>query len=513
MHLSDVSTGDPRDLIPASRQPVPDPLPASVAATDSSLFFDLFWHSPEALLLANPDGITLDLANPAYCRMHGYEPGELDGRPVASLYPPNSHADLRAHILRATQLGEHAWETWHQRKDGTAFPVWMKVRVVYDAQGQVRLRIASAQDISQRKRFEDEARQTENLLQAISENSTAGINVKDRDGRYLFSNPLSDSALGVPPGGALGKTDYDLFPTDYAEVFRTNDLAVLESGIARETEELVPSPDGDTANDRTFLCLKFPLYNASGTAYATGLIGTEITERKRMQEHLEDLTIRLRRAMQETHHRVKNNLQVIAALAEMQIDPDVPHLPLQAMHRIVQHIHTLAGLHDLLTLHAKFDENEGVVSAQELFKKLLPLLRSALEGRHIHTQMADIRFTSRMASAFAILVNELVSNAVKHGKGDIEIHLVTESVNAAKEVEKEVKQGETARANAVFTVSDDGPGFPTDFDPQRYANTGLELIDSVVRYDLHGTITYTNREPHGAEIRVIFPLLAPALEG
>ena len=289
----------------------------------------------------------------------------------------------------------------------------------------------------------------------------------------------------------------------------------------------MPSPDGDSSRDRTFLCLKFPLFDAKGATYATGLIATEITERKRMQQRLEDMTLRLRRAMQETHHRVKNNLQVVAALAEMQIEPETTRLPLSAMRRIVQHIHALASLHDLLTEHARLDEKESVVSAQELFRKLLPLLRSSLKGRQIRAEMADMLFTSRMASAFALLVNELVSNAVKHGTGDIELLLTIEPVqetddaialdNANSSFGKGEKgeKGENRqpRRLAIFCVNDNGPGFSPDFDPRRSTSTGMELIDSLVRYDLHGTISYENRIPQGASIRVAFPMIAPSLQG
>ena len=460
---------------------------------DSLAFFqDVFLHSPEPMAVALADHDCLDFVNLAYAQMHGCRPEELIGRPLACLYPARCHDEMRACFQRAQETGFHQWDTEHVRMDGSLFPVSIKVRVLRDAQGHVRFRIASAQDISHRRRLEDNVQHTQRLLQTIADNSPAAISVKDKAGRYLLSNPLSDTALGVAPGGTIGKTDHDLFPAQYADVFRANDLAVLNSGQPQETEELVPTPDGPP---RAFLCLKFPLFDGMGTPFATGLIATEITERREQQQRIEKLNTHLRRAMQETHHRVKNNLQVIASLAEIQIAPDSRDISVEAMWRIIHHIHSLAALHDLLTHNATLDEAAGVVPARELLKKMVMLLQSSLDKRRLRSRVADIRFSSRSAGPFALLVNELVSNAIKHGRGDIELTLTLDGPNVRLE------------------VGDDGQGFVFGFDPGLASHTGLELIDSVVRLDLHGKVHYTNRDLGGALVVVTFPLVPPPLEG
>lgn len=615
---------------------------AGLDFADSAFFYELFWHSPKALAVANPNTTAFGPVNPAYALMHGYQPGELEGQPLACLYPPECHERMQQAIACANQTGFYEWETLHLRKDGSVFPVSMKLRTMHGPEGQVRYRIASAQDITGRRRLENQAGQTQRLLQGIAANSSAAISVKDHNGCYLLSNPPSDAGLGVPSGGALGKTDHDIFPLHYADLFRANDLAVLRSSRPQETEECTPGPDGD----RTFLCFKFPLFDDAGAAYATGLIATEITERKRAQaelerssqqlqaiadtmpdalyvydivhertvyanrevgsllgynpveiqamsrqftrtllhpddyervvnndrefghlgdgqiftsefrmrhrdgayrwirsraapfgrgedgqvtqfiataqditEHreqrarIEALNIRLRRAMQETHHRVKNNLQVIASLAEMQIEAEedgAQSAGLQAMRRIVQHIHSLAALHELLTHNATLDESAGVISSRDLLKKLLPLLHPLDDTRVLRMRVDRILFSSRAAAPLAMLVNETVSNALKHGRGDITLTL---------------KRSENM---ACLEVRDQGPGFPADFDAVRAAHTGLELIDSLVRHDLHGQLAYTNAantnsgqrgdtpdaaHSAGSCVVVTFPVPGPTLEG
>jgi two-component system sensor histidine kinase TctE len=94
----------------------------------------------------------------------------------------------------------------------------------------------------------------------------------------------------------------------------------------------------------------------------------------------------------------------------------------------------------------------------------------------------------RDGASLALLVSETISNAVKHGQGDIEVRLIV--------------SGKTA----LLEICDDGPGFPPGFDWRRSASTGLGLIDSTGRHDLRGTISFENRAEGGARVAITFPL-------
>lgn len=211
-------------------------------------------------------------------------------------------------------------------------------------------------------------------------------------------------------------------------------------------------------------------------------------EREQSLQQLEDANLRLRRAMQETHHRVKNNLQVVSALVEMQEDPDFPPAALSALNRIGQHIRTLAAVHDVLTLQAKSDTEVTGFPVQGIIPRLLSLMSSTLEGREICCELDDLSLPSQHAASLALLINELVNNAIKHGRGTIEVRLKCRD----RQIHLE--------------VSDDGPGFPLHFDPRLAAHTGMELIESMGRWDLRGTVTYGNKPQGGALVQVDFPL-------
>ena len=206
---------------------------------------------------------------------------------------------------------------------------------------------------------------------------------------------------------------------------------------------------------------------------------------------IDALNQRLRRAMSETHHRVKNNLQVISALVDMQQMEDAEFVPMGELARLGQHVRSLAVIHDLLTHQAKTDDRVADLPMRDTLEKLIPLLQAMMPDRPIQANVAEMRLPIRPATSLTILINEMVSNAGKHGKGAIEIDLT--------------QDGENGR----LIVRDHGPGFPPDFDPRKAAHTGLDLIQDLTQWDMMGTVVFENAAGGGAQIVIAFPLVTP----
>ena len=195
---------------------------------------------------------------------------------------------------------------------------------------------------------------------------------------------------------------------------------------------------------------------------------------------------RLRRAMQESHHRIKNNLQVVAALVEMQIGETGAATSDDYLRRIYQHMRALASIHDLLTQQVKETAENATLGTRQILGRLIPLLQETSGGRRVTADIADIAFPVQKAVSLSLLVSECVSNAFKHCKGVVEITLRVE--------------GDTV----CLEVCDDGNGFAPNFDWCKSANTGLMLIDSTARHDLRGQVRYDNHSD-GGRVSIIFP--------
>ncbi|MEG4088477.1 PAS domain-containing protein [Microcoleus sp. Pol12B4] len=138
-------------------------------------------------------------------------------------------------------------------------------------------------EILDRQNTQKALRKSEALLQAILDNSTAVIYIKDADGKYLLTNRHFDNLFDIAKEQITGKTDGDIFPQDKAAVLRENDLKVLESSSPITLEEIIPQDDGP----HTYISLKFPLCNSEGKAYAVGTISTDVSDRKLAELTLE----------------------------------------------------------------------------------------------------------------------------------------------------------------------------------------------------------------------------------
>jgi len=213
-------------------------------------------------------------------------------------------------------------------------------------------------------------------------------------------------------------------------------------------------------------------------------------ERDEHLKQIESLNARLRRSVQATHHRVKNNLQLISALVDVQLDVTEDSGAHTAMNRIGQHARALAALHDILTQETHANVGTDVISAKAALDKLVPLLQDTTGGRQIQSRIDDFPILVGQSASLALLISELVSNALKHGSNDIVLQI-------------------TVLDDVVrLEVCNDGCGFPPGFDWRQEAKIGLNLIDSTGRHDLKGIVSYENRAEGGARVVVTFPVSA-----
>ncbi len=228
-----------------------------------------------------------------------------------------------------------------------------------------------------------------------------------------------------------------------------------------------------------------------------GLLGSgiDITERKqaeeaslRNQQHIAQLNTQLRESMKETHHRVKNSLQIIAAMVDMRLMDTVHPISEADLRQLGMHINSLAVVHELLTEQARQDGQGDFLMADDLLERLVPGLQMMAGTRSLLFDIAPVRLSARQANALPLVTNELVSNAIKYGKGDVSVTF------------------RLTGSAAVLEVSDHGPGFPADFDASHAAHTGLELVERLSRWDLSGTIRYVNATAGGATVALTLPL-------
>jgi PAS domain S-box-containing protein len=139
-------------------------------------------------------------------------------------------------------------------------------------------------------------RRREQQLQAILDNSTAVVALKDNEGRYMLVNRKFEQLFKKSQAEVEGKTDRDLFPRYMADAMRANDRRVLKECCALEFEETAPGENGP----HTYLSVKFPLLDEDGRPYCVCAIATDITRRKEAEKQLVESKDRFREILDTT---------------------------------------------------------------------------------------------------------------------------------------------------------------------------------------------------------------------
>jgi two-component sensor histidine kinase len=215
------------------------------------------------------------------------------------------------------------------------------------------------------------------------------------------------------------------------------------------------------------------------------LLVHDSTETRRREREL-----RVKTAMiQEVHHRVKNNLQTIASLLRMQAHRMQDEEARLAMEEAVGRILSVAVIHEFLSYH-----DSRVINIKEVSSHILNQMRQGVLGpdKRIYFELngPPIYLSARQATACALIINELLQNAVEHGFKKRNVGRVSLTLQ---------DEGDTV----VVRVLDDGSGFPDDFSIETADSLGLQIVQTLAQEDLKGTIEMRNGD--GAEAIVIFP--------
>ena len=204
------------------------------------------------------------------------------------------------------------------------------------------------------------------------------------------------------------------------------------------------------------------------------LIIRDTTESRRREQELRVKTA----LIQELHHRIKNNLQTIVALLRMQarrLDYEGARL---AIEEAVGRILSVAVIHEFLS-----NQDSRVINVRDVGNRILNQMREGVLGPDQHIRFylegPPIYLPARQATACALVINELLQNAVEHGfagRREGRVFLVLQD------------KGDTV----VVRVHDDGSGMPDDFSVQDSDRLGLQIVQTLVREDLKGTFEIQN---------------------
>ena len=282
---------------------------------------------PEGVYIVNPE-YGIEYINPVLSRDFGPVNGRkcfqyLHGRTEPC--PDCKNEDVFA--------GKSVRRKWHSGKNNKHY-------VIYDSplenvHGTLD-KLAFFHDATAVEQVTHALEKSQQLLDGIINNSTAVIQVKDIQGRYLMANTQFNALFNGDGHSIPGKSDTDFFPADQARVLRENDRKVLEENTVCQFEEILRHTDGD----HVYISIKFPLVDSDDSVYAVAAISTDITERRRLEQRLRDELVARREAFEVVRQKNKEIEETNIALRVLldqykKADEDIQHRILIQLEKAV----------------------------------------------------------------------------------------------------------------------------------------------------------------------------------
>ena len=308
-----------------------------------------------------------------------------------------------------------------------------------------------------------------------------------RSGKVTYASPNALSAyrrLGLTAdlaGSELGRLTARLCASSMP---RDDSLMLVASGRAHLEIEI-------EANGSVVQIRSIPLTVNDARAGALILL-RDVTELRHRERELitKDATIR------EIHHRVKNNLQTVAALLRLQARRMRASEASDALQEAVRRVGSIALVHETLS-HATAEVVEFDDIARQIAATAGEL--SAPEARFTPVLVGKFgMLSSSLATPLALVLNELIHNAVQHG-----LALPGGPATGTLEVTAD-RTGD----RLTVTVCDNGTGIPDGFDLESTTSLGLQIVRTLVVSELGGTLAISARPHGGTSVRIDLPLPA-----
>ena len=344
--------------------------------------------------------------------------------------------------------------------------------------------ISVQEDITEQKQADQKLRKSEEKFRTICEHAPVMIDAFDQDGRCLLWNRECEKRLGWKREEIFACADpLSLFYPDPG--VRNHVLEVIKKADGTFREYDVLAKDG---SNRIQLWADFRV--PSGTLIS---VGYDITERKRAEEQIKASLGEKKTLLKEIHHRVKNNLQVISSLLDLQAESHTHPQILQALTDNQNRVHSMALIHEHLYDSDNFKQINFARYISDLMYSLLNLHNTPLSNVALEFNLDELYLDIDIAIPCGLILNELVSNCYKHAflgerKGKIHITFCLEGDN-----------------QFVLIIRDNGIGFPESLNFRETKSLGLQLICTLTN-QLEGTITLDR--DGGTVFRIAFPAKA-----
>lgn len=388
----------------------------------------------------------------------------------------NDHKIAEELLSRLTDEESFSGEVRLKKKKGNSFPAYLSISYLYNTDGAFLGMMGISRDISELKQKESEIRAQASKLTSIIESSSHYFFTVNRKFEISSFNKLFEEDVFKSFGVKIERNDSfkKLFTTrkNHQESWTEEDLrkfwenkfeSVFKgSSISFEIERI--SLDGQPFFREIFLN---PIYSESGTINEVSGISHDTTDKRLYERELKKSLEEKEILLKEVHHRVKNNMQVISSILNLQsayIDDDKI---LSIFKESQNRIRAMASIHERLYRTKNFSDIKFSEYIKDLAENLVHTYEFSDTKISLQFNIEEVFLTLNVSIPCGLIINELISNALKYafeGKAEGRIDL---------SISKKGKK-------VCLIVEDDGVGIPESFNIEQADSLGLQLVSTLV---------------------------------
>jgi len=389
--------------------------------------------------------------------IYGWKVSEARGKVIHALLNPQPAIAAGIDVILSRE-GRWEGELVHTCRDGRQIVVESRHVLVRDQAGATVEILEINRDITQRKKAQQELSQAYRRTTSILESISDGFNFFDRDWRYAYVNPAAARLVRKTRDELLGKNLWELWPHAADSPFGVAYRRAVEQNITVQVEAFYPEPLNAWFEVRCY-----------PSSEGLSLFFTDTTSRKHDEEKLRETVRALESALaektvllKEVHHRVKNNLAVIASLLNMRACVTENSEARRALEESQQRVHSMALIHEHLYSSEHLDRIEFSEYARELVEQLYSATVRERERISFGFASEPIELGVHRAVPCALILNELLSNVFKHAfpdgrKGKVSVILKAPTPGTVE-----------------LAVEDDGVGLPPGWENSK--SLGWQIV-------------------------------------
>lgn len=430
------------------------------------IYFNAIDATTTGVTIADPSqkDTPIIFSNRAFTNLTGYPQSEVIGQNCRFLQGDDRDQQARSVINDAIENGESCNVLIRNyRKDGTLFWNELKISPIKNRRNEVEYFVGIQNDVTRLVETQEALKSAKEQWESIVSQSPNLIQIAV-NGVIRFVNMAGANIQGFDhPTEAIGKTLVELHPESQQQIIKDR-IEQLNRGEA--TSPKIYSMNDNTGTTRYIKVQSIPITYEGQKAAQT--VGVDVTQLKNTEIELKSLLNQKQVLLQEVHHRVKNNFAIISGLIELQLSGIENEDSASYLRDTQLRIISIAKVHELLYKQDNLHE----IEFDQYFKLLAEKIKETIVLKEqklvFNLDMDSLLLSLNQAIPCGLLLNELITNTVKHG------------YDIGETIKIDVKAG-VDNEKVKIHYWDYGKGFSGDTDFLESGNFGATIIKILIQ--------------------------------